>query len=76
LTYLDIAGLEPVQFARPTSHAERLMRELRRKLSQVGPLLTDVGAQATFTLLVARLNGHWSGDPWLEPLMQAILETA
>jgi len=76
LTYLDIAGLDPLQFARTTSHAERLMRELRRKLSQVGPLLTDVGAQATLTLLAARLNGHWSGDPWLEPLMQAILEDA
>ena len=76
LTYLDIAGLDPIQFARTTSHAERLMRELRRKLSQVGPLITDVGAQATLALLAARLNGHWSGNPWLEPLMQAILEAA
>lgn len=76
LTYLEIEGLDPVQYARTTSHAERLMRELRRKLSQVGPLITEVGAQATLTLLSARLNGHWSEEPWLEPLMQTILEAA
>lgn len=76
LTYLEIPGLDPDQFARTTSHAERLMRELRRKLSQVGPLITEVGAHATLTLLSARLNGHWSGEPWLEPLMQTLMELA
>lgn len=74
LTYLHVEGVEPVQFARTTSHIERVMRELRRKLSQVGTLMTATGAQATMTLLTARLNGLWREQPWVDPLLQAVLE--
>jgi len=74
LTYLQVEGLDPIQYARTTSHAERLMRELRKKLRQVGTLITEPGMNATLTLLFARLNGLWNNQPWLEPLMQVILE--
>lgn len=76
LTYLHVEGVNPVQFARTTSHIERVMRELRRKLSQVGTLMTEIGAQATMTLLSTRLNGLWSDQPWVTPLMQVVLEAA
>jgi hypothetical protein len=76
LTYLHVEGIDPVEFARTTSHIERVMRELRRKLSQVGTLMTKIGAQATMTLLSTRLNGLWCDQPRVDPLMQVILEAA
>lgn len=74
LTYLHVDGLDAVQFARTTSHIERTMRELRRKLSQVGTLMTDAGAKATLTLLCAHLNARWNDRPWLLSLTKAALE--
>ncbi len=76
LTYFQVEGLEALQFARTTSHTERLMRELRRRVRQLGPLVTDVGAEAALGLLFARLNGRWCDQPWLSPLMKATLEVA
>jgi transposase-like protein len=76
LTYLYVDGLDAVQFARTTSHIERTMRELRRKLSQVGTLMTAAGAKATLTLLFAHLNARWNDQPWLLSLTKAALEVA
>jgi putative transposase len=76
LAYLEVPGLEALPFARTTSHAERLMRELRRKVRHLGPLVTDVGADAALGLLFARLNGRWLDRPWLSPLVKAMLEAA
>jgi transposase-like protein len=76
LAYLEVAGLEGVAFARTTSHAERLMRELRRKVRNLGPLVTDVGAEAALGLVFARMNGRWLDQPWMSPLMKATLGTA
>lgn len=63
LTYLHVGGLDAVQFARTTSHIERTMRELRRKLSQVGTLITDAGAEATLALLFTHLDARWNDQP-------------
>jgi transposase-like protein len=76
LTYFQVEGFEALQFARTTSHAERLMRELRRRIRPVGTLITDHGAEAMLALLIVRLNAHWSEQPWLEPLMKTVLEAA
>lgn len=76
LTYLQLNGFDALQFARTTSHAERLMRELRRRIRQVGTLITDQGAAAVLALLIARVNARWAGRPWLDPLMKAVLEAA
>ncbi len=76
LTYFQVEGFETLQFARTTSHAERLMRELRRKVRQLGPLVTDIGAEAALGLLFARLNGRRCDQPWLSPRMKATLEVA
>lgn len=76
LTYLHVEGIDPVEYARTTSHIERVMRELRRKLRQVGTLMTVIGAQATMTLLTSRLNGLWSDQPWVDPLLRLVWEAA
>ncbi len=76
LTYLQLENFPAGQFARTTSHAERLMRELRRKLRQVGTLITADGARATLALLFRRLNAHWRHESWLESTFQALLEAA
>jgi hypothetical protein len=65
-------NLDGVQYARTTSHAERVMRELRRKLRQVGTLITEVGVEATLTLLFRRMNAQWSQKPWLDETLEAI----
>lgn len=76
LTYFQVGDLDAAQYARTTSHAERLMRELRRKIRHLGPLVTDVGAEAALALLIARLNARWAQEPWFDPLMQKLLEAA
>jgi hypothetical protein len=76
LTYLQLLDFPAGQFARTTSHAERLMRELRRKLRQVGTLITANGARATLTLLFRRINAQWRQESWLESTLQALLEAA
>jgi len=74
LTYLQLDDFPAGQFARTTSHAERLMRELRRKLRQVGTLITAEGARVTLALLFRRLNAQWQQERWLESTLQTLLE--
>jgi transposase-like protein len=65
LTYYDLPGKRR-ELVRTTSLQERMNREFRRKVRQVGVFWSDEGPEATFLLIAERLNRQWRQQAWVE----------
>ncbi|MGQ9854998.1 MAG: IS256 family transposase [Candidatus Oleimicrobiaceae bacterium] len=65
LTYYDLPEKRR-ELVRTISLQERMNRELRRKVRQVGVFWSDEGPEATFYLIAERLNRQWRKQTWVE----------
>jgi len=54
------------EVVRTTSWLERINRELRRKLRQVGCFSSPKGTEVAVSIQVTRLNAQWSKTSWWE----------
>ena len=65
LTYYDLPDKRR-ELVRTISLQERMNRELRRKVRQVGVFWSEEGPEATFYLIAERLNRQWRKQTWIE----------
>lgn len=75
LTYYDLPDKRR-ELVRTISLQERMNRELRRKVRQVGVFWSEEGAEASFLLIAQRLNQQWAKQIWIEKAAQLAFREA